>query len=399
MKAAELFTVTTWLSGLAAALPSVLSNSNSNSNSNINDDKLKYYFPRQSVPQYASSFDPNGNSVLAVYYGKAQYTQNPLLWDLCSDSDVDMIVMGFVRQLNGPYVQPSFDIGACKTPSQRAANYTGITCPTLAANITRCQSMGKKVMISLGGSSSNLVLSNVSDAQQAATILWNVFGAGTGSPNLRPFGNVTLDGFDFDLEGGADTSYTDVLSASLQNLFTTASPARYISASPLCANNTVMPYDFYKNANFIWPRFYNANACKAGGKGYNKSVTAWSNFLTDISSNVGVNLPRFYIGALSFENYNSGGGYMAPDAFGDLVEYTKDRVGKARFGGVTFWQGTDAFGSKSADGRDILNVTKEALLEPFTSDACGTLDTRVLAAPKLIRRQISYLIGKRAGCK
>ena len=149
-----------------------------------------------------------------------------------------------------------------------------------------------------------------------------------------------------------------------------------------------MPYDFYKNANFIWPRFYNANACKAGGKGYNKSVKAWSDFLVGVDSAVGPNYPRFYIGALGFENYNNGGGFVAPDVFGDLVEYTKNNVGKPRFGGVSIWEGTDALQTKTVDGIDILNVTKEALLEPFTSD-CGTsLDTRALFAIKLIRGQM-----------
>ncbi|KAI4719364.1 glycoside hydrolase [Aureobasidium sp. EXF-10727] len=348
---------------LAVALPPATAPSTYNSN-------LKYYFPRQTLPQYPSSFDALGNSALAVYYGKAQYNSNPSLWDLCSIDDIDMIVMGFIRNFNGYNRQPTFDIASCKTPYQPAANFTGITCPTLAANITRCQSLGKKVMISLGGSSSDLDLANATDAQQAATTLWNVFGAGTDTPDIRPFGNVTLDGFDFDYENYADTTYVDVLSATLQSLFKTASPDRYISASPLCVNNTVMPYDFYKNANFIWPRFYNANACKAGGKGYNNSVTAWSNFLVGVESNIGPHYPRFYIGALGFENYNNGGGFVAPDDFGDLVEYTKDRVGKERFGGVSVWEGTDALQSQNADGVNILNITKEALLEPFTSDAC-----------------------------
>ncbi|KEQ70757.1 glycoside hydrolase, partial [Aureobasidium namibiae CBS 147.97] len=299
---------------------------------------------------------------LAVYYGKAQYNSAPSLWDLCSVDDIDMIVMGFIRNFNGFNKQPTFDIGSCKTPYQPPANYTGVLCPTLAANITRCQQLGKKVLISLGGSSANLDFASDTDAQQAATTLWNVFGAGTDTPLARPFGNVTLDGFDFDYENYADTTHVDVLAATLQSLFKTAIPERYISACPLCVNNTVLPYDFYRNANFIWPRFYNANACKAGGKGYNKSVKAWSDFLVGVDSAVGPNYPRFYIGALGFENYNNGGGFVAPDVFGDLVEYTKNNVGKPRFGGVSIWEGTDALQSKTVDGIDILNVTKEALL-------------------------------------
>jgi chitinase len=187
-----------------------------------------------------------------------------------------------------------------------------------------------------------------------------------------------------------------VLTGNLQSLYSTTSPTRYITASPLCVNNTVLPYGFYQNANFIWPRFYNANACKLAGKGYNNSVTVWSKFLSDVPSNVGPRYPRFYIGALAFDNYNNGGGWVTPDLIGNVVEYTKNRVGKERFGGVSFWQGTDALTSKTKDGvGNILNVTKEALLEPFTSDACGgmLLDGRILTVLRLIRRQIDRLPG------
>lgn len=192
-----------------------------------------------------------------------------------------------------------------------------------------------------------------------------------------------------DIEGGTTPDYMDIMASTMQSLFQTSSPTRYISTAPLCANNTVLPYDFYKSANFVWPRFYNARACGVGSKGYNNSVTTWTNFLTGVESNIGAHYPRFYIAALGFENYNSG--YMAPDAFGDVVEYTKDLVGKERFGGVAIWEGTDALITKSQDGRDFLNVTKEALLEPFTSDACGRLDGRVLGVLKLIRGQIDRL--------
>jgi chitinase len=105
--------------------------------------------------------------------------------------------MGFMRNFNGYNKQPTFDIGSCKTPYEPPSNYTGVLCPTLAANITRCQQLGKKVMISLGGSSANLDFASDTDAQDAATTLWNVFGAGTDTPIARPFGHVTVDGFDF----------------------------------------------------------------------------------------------------------------------------------------------------------------------------------------------------------
>lgn len=156
--------------------------------------KYRYLLPRNTTE---NQFDPSSARNLAVYYGIAQNNINPSLYDLCVNSDVDMVMLSFVRQLNGPSALPQFGFTRyCKSPAT-VTEKTRVSCPDMAANITLCQSMGKKVLISLGGSTSNLTLDSVSEAQEAASILWNVFGAGTGSPSLRPFGNVAVDGFDF----------------------------------------------------------------------------------------------------------------------------------------------------------------------------------------------------------
>ncbi|TIA05645.1 glycoside hydrolase [Aureobasidium pullulans] len=303
-------------------------------------------------------FNPTSRN-LAVYYGKAQNTDSPSLYDLCTNSNVDMIVMGFVRQLNGPTALPSFGFTRyCKTPAT-VTDKTRVSCPDMAANITFCQNMGKKVLISLGGSVSNLTLDSVSDAHEAASILWNVFGAGANSTALRPFGNVAIDGFDFDFESGADTTYMDTLASSLQSYFRSSSPERYISAAPLCANNTVLPYGLYANTNFVWPRFYNAKACCFGSKGFNKSVSTWYNYLNSINSDLGPTYPRVYLGGLSFNNSNSG--FMEPDAFVNAT-FTGRRLVQSKFGGVSLWEGTDGLVTKNAQGRDFLNVTKAGLL-------------------------------------
>lgn len=149
--------------------------------------------PRNSTDR---RFDPFSRN-LAVYYGKAQYTASPSLYELCANSDVDIIVMGFVRKLNGPAALPQFGFTKyCKSPTT-ITEQSRVSCPDMAANITFCQSMGKKVLVSLGGSTSNLSFSSVDDAKQAASILWNVFGEGTDSMALKPFGHVAIDGFDF----------------------------------------------------------------------------------------------------------------------------------------------------------------------------------------------------------
>ena len=160
-------------------------------------DGLSQFITR--VQAYSSTFDPLGSRNVVVYYGSAVNTNNPSLMDLCNDNDIDMIIMGFVRSYTGPNGQPTFGIGqTCKTPNPLPANYPGVSCPTLAQNITACQRAGKKVMLSLGGGSSSVNVNSTDAAERVANMLWNVFGAGTAPSNtIRPFGDVVLDGFDF----------------------------------------------------------------------------------------------------------------------------------------------------------------------------------------------------------
>ena len=127
---------------------------------------------------------------------------------LCSDSNVDIIILAFLTDFFGPGGYPKVDFGpACsKSPSAAAAakGATGLlSCPQLASTITQCQSAGKKVLLSLGGAEATTAFSSDSQAQGFATQLWNLFGGGTSDADLRPFGSVKLDGFDI----GEDSCY------------------------------------------------------------------------------------------------------------------------------------------------------------------------------------------------
>ena len=65
--------------------------------------------------------------------------------------------------------------------------------------IKTCQSGGKKVFLSIGGAlgSEGINLASEKDADDAASVIWDIFGGGTGADkDLRPFGDVKLDGFD-----------------------------------------------------------------------------------------------------------------------------------------------------------------------------------------------------------
>ena len=136
---------------------------------------------------------------LSVYFGHTPGNSGANLLDLCYDSTIDIINIGFIRSFNGSAGYPTLDlVKSCKTPSKLATSGAAmIQCPELAKNISVCQDMGKKVLLSIGGSTSNTSFSNATDARNVARTLWSAFGPYTGQTIWRPFGNVTVDGFDF----------------------------------------------------------------------------------------------------------------------------------------------------------------------------------------------------------
>jgi chitinase len=77
----------------------------------------------------------------------------------------------------------------------------------MVAGIPYCQSLGIKILLSLGGqyNGSGYALTSVQDAEYMADFLWGAFGPLNSSANWpRPFDTEDLsnevDGFDFDIE-------------------------------------------------------------------------------------------------------------------------------------------------------------------------------------------------------
>lgn len=138
---------------------------------------------------------------LVVYYGQSVATAETTLLQVCENKNVDMVILAFLTHFSGPADYPIIDFGAAcggQTPKMQSAGATGLlSCPLLASYIAQCQKLGKKVLLSLGGATSDVALPHDENAKTIAKQLWNLFGAGKGEdPGLRPFGNVTLDGFD-----------------------------------------------------------------------------------------------------------------------------------------------------------------------------------------------------------
>lgn len=137
----------------------------------------------------------------------------------CQEPSIDIINLGFLnvfpdQGLNG-FPETNFGNQCGSETFTIGDEKTGLlsNCHQLWEDIPVCQALGKKVFLSLGGAHpSNQKIKDEDSAKAFANFLWLAFGppteewAAIGGP--RPFQNLTVDGFDFDIEnnGGFGTS-------------------------------------------------------------------------------------------------------------------------------------------------------------------------------------------------
>ena len=116
-------------------------------------------------------------------------------------------------------------------------------CPGVGSNITYCQSIGKKILLSLGGAiPNNQHLNSDVSAVEFATFLWEAFGPEDNSKTTpRPFGDAVVDGFDFDIEnvlaqgedaGDLNRGYGTMVNTLRALYDTDKSKPYYVSAAP-----------------------------------------------------------------------------------------------------------------------------------------------------------------------
>ena len=146
-------------------------------------------------------FDAKSSSNVAVYFGRTDETDNTNLTAQCEDSNVDIVILAFLTDVfgGGDYPDMAFEkLCSGQTGEMIAAGATGLlSCTSLASEIAQCQTLGKKVLLGIGGQNGNATFSSSSSAESGATLLWNLFGGGSGeSSGMHPFGTSIVDGFD-----------------------------------------------------------------------------------------------------------------------------------------------------------------------------------------------------------
>ncbi|CAI4046672.1 chitinase SKDI_12G3180 [Saccharomyces kudriavzevii IFO 1802] len=312
-----------------------------------------------------NAFDGSANTNIAVYWGQNSAGTQESLATYCQSSDADIFLLSFLNQF--PTLGLNFANACSDTFSDGLLH-----CTQIAEDIETCQSLGKKVLLSLGGASGSYLFSDDYQAETFAQTLWDTFGDGTGASE-RPFGSAVVDGFDFDIENNNNVGYS-ALAARLRTLFAEGTKQYYLSAAPQCPYPDASVGDLLENADidFAFIQFYN-NYCGVSGQ-FNWDT--WLNYAQTISPNRDIKLFLGLPGSASA----AGSGYISDTSI--LESTIAEITSSSSFGGIALWDASQAF-SNQLNGEPYIQVLKDLLTDArsatpssvTTSEAPATLSS------------------------
>lgn len=234
-------------------------------------------------------------------------------------------------------------------------------CPQLAGYISTCQNKyGKKVLLSIGGSASQISFTGDDQARNFADVLWNLFGPpGNVDIGLRPFGNVEVDGFDIDKEDNLPL-YFGTLATRLRSHYAANTAKKYyLSSAPQCPfPDYSTPLDLILLCDFVWVQFYNNPPCEVGSSGFEASINQWSSALEASTLTA---KPRLYIGAPAFAQAGPSAyaNIGSPEGMKGVAAGVKE-LSVPNMGGFMFWDGP--MGRANVEGGlDIIAWAKQGL--------------------------------------
>jgi chitinase len=248
------------------------------------------------------------------------------------DALVLSFAISFVRTRNADSNLPELNFAFhCDTPYD-AQNPFLLKCDQMAEGIKTCQSLGKKVLLSLGGAAGSYGFISDAEAQKFAQTAWDVFLGG--SSQYRPFGNVSLDGVDLDIEGGSATGYGAFVKA-LRSIVDSNEKGRYfISGAPQC----VFP-DAYlgpgtgkalteaaSSFDYLSVQFYNNYCAYTNPSMFQSSWNQWQSLHGSSGVKILVGLPASSLAA--------GSGFIDRNQLPTLLNVVKR---SPAFGGIMLW--------------------------------------------------------------
>lgn len=273
-----------------------------------------------------AGFSAQGNDNVVLYWGQnsAGALGQKSLGEYCESTDADMYIVSFLYQ----FPNTALNIVGCWTTFEGSSL---LHCPDIGKDIKKCQSLGKKVLLSLGGAAGSYGFQNDQEGADYAVELWNMFGGG--QHETRPFDDAIVDGFDLDIENGNDKGYAAMVT-KLRELFNGGE--YYIGAAPQCVFPDASVGHALANSyiDFCFIQFYN-NPCGVDkGSGFNWDT--WKDYATNISPNKNIKL---YLG-IPASSSAAGSGYSSPEQISSILQNIKS---DSSFGGIMMWDASQAF--------------------------------------------------------
>lgn len=325
----------------------------------------------------AQAFSASANTNVAYYWGQnsagGSGTQESLAY-YCETEDADIMVLAFLNTFysTGGYPTLAFGGSACSSGTYLSGTSL-LQCPDIAADIATCQSLGKKVLLSLGGASGSYGFTSDSEAEEFATELWNLFGGGSSSIG-RPFEDAIIDGFDLDIEGGSTTGYAAFADKMREYYDSDTSRAYYLSAAPQCPYPDAYVGTALSNSvfDFIFVQFYNnycgMNAWEADAANANFNYDTWDTFVKS-SPNPDAKLFLGVPGSSSA----AGSGYTSASTVGQAANYLQETYDT--FGGIMVWDASQAWANTDG-GETFAAAIKSALLSDSAANS-GSASTSI----------------------
>ncbi|RFU32162.1 hypothetical protein B7463_g4149, partial [Scytalidium lignicola] len=297
------------------------------------------------LPSAFAGFDQSSTSNVAIYWGQNSINEatgpfaQQRLSAYCANSEIDIIPIGFLIELNTPLL----NIANAGNNCTAIAGSQLFDCPQLAEDIPACQALGKTILLSLGGSTySEGGFTSSSTAVTAANNIWQIFGPQTaGSSVPRPFGSAVVDGFDFDLESTAQNlqPFANQLRSLMNAATSSGGKQYYLSAAPQCPYPDLADESMLNGGvffDFIYIQFYNnycgVNSFVAGAATQNNfNFDTWDNWAKTVSANKNVKVLLGTAGAVGGAN---AGSYISAAALGPVISYSQQF---SSFGGVMIW--------------------------------------------------------------
>lgn len=274
----------------------------------------------------SAAYDPNGHNI-ALYWG-AGAGQERLSY-YCESGAADIVMISFLNNWNQDSASYNFGNACGKYPA---------VCPQIEEDIKTCQSLGIKVLLSLGGDDRVGLygLKNTDEGVGLANVVYNMFHP-KGTGNVKPFGSAEIDGLDFDIENHNDKGLAAMV-LHLRSIWTTK--VLLMSACPQCPYpdknvlNLLKDKDAKIDMAFI--QYYN-NPCglKHPGK-FAENWKIWEKFQQEDAGNSNLKLYVALAGSKK-SNYNK-----SPS---DVKDTTKDALKFSQFGGYCIWDAASAFGN------------------------------------------------------